>query len=186
MSGQWVCIIIDFQVTKSTDAIKRIHQEALGIFGSDFIDMVIIDGDLMCGASDLEVFHYVFVKCRNFSAHIDKLRNSTIVSGVMDDYHRPRFVPEDEINEMRHRIRKPKLGSLFEGDVVIAQDGYLKGLSGIVVCADNGLYMVMFKFYTRSFVEELNREMLEHSGNIFDNMKFPVTLNRNRRIGDSR
>ena len=180
MEDGWVCLNVDFSLTRSDFAEERVAEEIERIFRADLVDILAIGGDLVGGSDELQISHYVFVKCVNYSSHIDELRNSAMVTGVLDDYGSPRFVPEEEMDQLREGMRCSESGMLFPGDIVDIRGGYWRGLSGVILSRMNGKYNVMFKLCTTSTTEVLDRKSLTHRGNLFDMMKIPVTIGKRK------
>jgi hypothetical protein len=176
MEGSWLCLAIDIQFIRMKGMLPLLQSEVHRIFGDDFLDMVVIGEKLCEDHFEMLAENYIFVKCANYDEHIDELKRSKIVIGVLDNYDRPNFISEEEILTFQKRIeRDKKYGVLYVGDVVKVREGYLKNLKGVVVKVINdNYYDVMFKLHTRTFSEEMTRKNLEFEKNIFDKIKIPV------------
>jgi transcription antitermination factor NusG len=171
MEGQWICVNINYSYIDSSSIQREIQREVKRIFKSDILDVLIVDANFgSSGAADSD--NYVFVKCRDYRSHIVGLRESKIISGVLDDYENPHFIPELEVNGFKSSVDESKQNQLHTGDVVLILAGYLKDMYGVVLEATGpSKYDVMFKLYTRCFVRSLRKDNLVYKGNILDKIK---------------
>lgn len=182
MEAKWICISVDPQCSKGNGVRTTVEKELNNIFGKDLIDVVFVGSYLSNEYYEMQVENYIFVKCLNYYNHIEKLKQSSIIFGVLDSYDHPSYVGENEVYQFRATVKRKTTDSnitLSVGDKVEVREGYLKDLNGVVVkIISSNKCKVFFKFYTRSFVEIIWRSNLIYSGSIFEHIKFPVVYEK--------
>lgn len=122
--------------------------------------------------------HYIFVQAANYASHVNALKASHVVSGVLPSYDAPVPISPSELASFEESAEQDRLVRLYEGDIVSVTSGYLCGLKGLVVGESwgrAGFYDVFFRFCTRSFTEAVSLGALEYEGSLFDIVRSPVT-----------
>lgn len=174
MSVQWICVDINLQQTKYIGLQEKISREAERVFGSDFLDLVVVGED-----TGQEFSHTlcVFLKCRDYFSHLTELKQSPIIANVVQSFDHPHFIPSEEIARFKNSVDDFFFQELHFCDVVVIRTGYLQGLKGIVIGQiTNGKYKVFFRFYTRCFIESFSRNDLIFEKSLFSDLRFPVVL----------
>jgi len=177
---KWVCVRIDSKVMRKGGSPAVVRAEMKKVFGASLHDVVIVGDELSPDFFESTSENYVFVKCSNYFEHVDKLRRSKIVIGVLDDFDHPNFCDEGEVKRFARNVGTEEREYLY-GDLVCVREGYLKGLRGVVIrMARVGFFVVFFRLYTKSFTEELSSSNLVFEMNIRDSFRFPVTIRAKR------
>jgi len=170
--GKWICLIVNSSYCRGSH--ESLEKSICGVVGDDFIELKVLLDDNYVEDS------YAFLKCSDFSKHVQNLRKVGAIRTVLDSYANPRYLTEEEVQGVfKKEVPKGSESILIYGDVVKVTDGYLNGLTGIIYERDEeDLYRVCFKLHTRSFIDILPRSILDYESNLFDELKFPVLLCR--------
>jgi len=170
VSGSWICLLI-----RSSTERSDLFEETSSIFGDDLVDFVVVE---IPSTEDGEIeSNYGFVKCSNYYDHVDKLKRSSLVTGVLPSYESPSLIDDSEIQTFRKSsIKEKKKPSTFKkGDIVQIRRGYLRNLTGVVaeelVCKR---YRVIFQLFTKKFSSTLHASSMIFVGNLFDTYRRPI------------
>jgi len=174
MTAQWICVDVNLQQTKYTGLQEKIGKEAERIFGSDFLDLIVVGEDT---GEEFSHTLCVFLKCQNYFSHVRDLKQSPIIANVVQSFDKPHFVPSQEIKRFQVSVDGSFFQRLHFCDIVIVRSGYLQGLRGIVVSErQHDKYKVFFRFYTRCFTEIIHRNDLVFEKSLFADLRVPVVL----------
>lgn len=151
MANDWICLVVNGQYHHGDK--KKSFREINLIFGRDLIEHKTVCAPSLMATGE----YYVFVRCGNYSEHIDALSKSSAVLKVVPAYTNPHLFSEKEIDEFSGSVDAPvRERELDIGDMVLIKAGWLKSLYGeILKRLKNGKYIVAFSFYTRRFKERL-------------------------------
>lgn len=168
--NDWICLLVNPKYYRRGKEV--IELELFKVFGDDLVELrVIIDDE----STDAEEY-YAFIRCRNYQEHLSKLMNCRVIKGVLSSYDSPTYLSHEDVKGFISSINEEEIPEcLSVGDVVKVNEGYLSGLTGLVV-KDKGsmIYEVKFKFHTREFEEEIPITHLTLVDSVFDHLKIPV------------
>lgn len=162
---KWVCLMVNGAFRHGDR--KAAEKEILSIFGNDFEESRVVCNDEMVASTGE---YYMFVRCRNYGSHSDRLKGSVAVVSAVPSYEEPHWFTEKELEEFAgSTAKKDSPKELKRGDLVLVKEGYLKGLFGLVSGKDGGRrYRVCFRLYVRKFAEVLPGRVLEFVDNVLD------------------
>lgn len=167
---KWVCIRVSLAYHRGdrnavTSTIER-------IFGKDMEEVRFVCDEIMWQSGE----YYCFVKCSNYDAHIQTLKDNSLFFGVVPSCERPDWLTEDDVNQFIVSVQDAgKKADFIRGDIVNVKEGYLKNLCGLVVGRHKKKYKVSFHFCIRRFVEYLMPDSLQYMGSLFKSKRFPVS-----------
>ena len=180
MGDHWYCFLIDGHKTRGiSDLEVVIKKEVANIFGDDLVDVCIIGERVTAENFEVRSESYFFVKCKNYTDHVSRVKKSSIISFVLPSIDNPTEVPDNEVDSFIKTVsdKHSDASELNFGDTVLVKEGYLEGLYGIVLRRKKSeQYEVYFSFYTREFSDVLMRSNLVWSGTIFKHIREPVKM----------
>jgi transcription antitermination factor NusG len=175
----WICLLVNPSSFRRGREV--LESELNKIFGPDILGLRVVFGE---ERNDVEEY-YAFIRCRNYQQYISGLRNSSAIKGVLTTYDNPAYLSDADVSEFLSSIEQKDVpDNLSLGDVVKVKEGYLSGLTGIVMkSVSDSEYDVLFSFHTRKFHEKMQVSHLTLVDSIFDHLKSPVLTDNLRESG---
>jgi len=167
-SPTWYCVQFNGQRVRGIkDAEALLKKTAREIFGSDLHEVAVVGERFDDDTYESQSEGYFFVRCTNYHRYVPTIKQSVIISKVLPKTEQPEPVSEEEVASFRVRVPFAGTKEHFDvGDVVRIRKGYLENLFGIVIDNDAERYSVVFKLYTRRFVENVSRNNMIFMGNV--------------------
>jgi len=168
--SDWVCLIINPTYYRRGKSL--LDAELRKIFSDDLDEIRVVFGE---EKKDVEEY-YAFVRCSNYDNHVIEVRRSSAIRSVLPSYDAPAYLSDAEVNEFMSSIEEKNVSEyLLVGDVVKVKNGYLSGLTGLVIGESGSRdYDILFRFHTRKFEERISITNLSRTESIFENIKVPV------------
>lgn len=167
---EWICLMVNGTFHHG-DRKAALNQIAAALEG-DLIERKVVCNEHMTTSTGE---YYVFVRCLDYSSHIDALKRNAAVVSVVPSFERPHLFATKEIQTFAGSVTtSDEPDKLIRGDMVLVRDGYLKNLYGVVAGEPDGKkYKVAFSFHLRKFSENLAVTSLQLVGNVFDRNRKP-------------
>jgi len=169
-TGGWLCLMVNGAFRQGDRG--AVEKELRSVFGEDAGEMRSVCNDDMRSSTGE---YYVFVRCRGYERHVDRLSKSAAVVSVVPSSDKPHWFSDEELREFEGSVAAPRREEPREmgrGDMVLVKDGYLKNLYGVVRGkAGPRRYKVCFSLHVRKFSEILNVTVLDFVANVFRRMK---------------
>ena len=170
MTDMWLCIRVNMSYHHGdrnaiTSAINK-------IFGNDLKEMQFVCDEVMWQSGE----YFCFVRCDNYAAHIQMLKDHALFFGVIPSCDKPSWLSTDDVNKFIASVQKSTSHEKFtRGDIVSVREGYLKDLYGLIIGKHRKKYKISFHFFIRQFIEHLPADSLQFTGNLFKDKRFPIT-----------
>jgi hypothetical protein len=170
MNNEWLCIQVSLSYCRGDkDSVVSTVRK---MFGDDLKDIRLVCDDIMWLSGE----YYCFVKCSNYHSHVSSLKQNPLFLGVVPNCNNPEWLSDVEVEEFAKSVITEKESHVYRrGDVVVVRDGYLKGLTGLVIGRYRKHFRISFHLSMRNFVESLDGKSLRYIGSLFKNRRFPVT-----------
>ena len=166
----WLCLMVNGAFRQGDR--RAAEKELCSVFGEDAEEMRAVCSDDMKSSTGE---YYVFVRCRNYEKHADRISRSSAVVSVVPSAGNPHWFSDDELREFEGSVAAPRKVApreMDKGDMVLVKDGYLKNLYGVVRGkAGPRRYKVCFSLHVRKFSEILNVTVLDFVANVFQRMR---------------
>ena len=173
MAGSWICLVVS-SLFHGGDK-EALAGELCRVFGDDLEEVRIVCDEKMEASGE----YYSFIKCSNYSTHIEDAVASHAIASIVLSYEDPSYLSENEVDEFMESVTIAEASRVYViGDIVKITEGLTSGLNGLIVESGPEECLVAFSLYTRRFVETIPVTSLEYVDNVFLHLKFPVMEDR--------
>tara|TARA_R110000824_G_scaffold24779_2_gene86822 strand:- start:4799 stop:5332 length:534 start_codon:yes stop_codon:yes gene_type:complete len=160
----WVCLCGDGKSLK--DPQFNVEKETRRLFINEVDDIYIVP----VGEGE----YYILADCHDYFSHSEDIRRAKWVINILNSYDDPVFLSREEVDKFVESSRAGDSDYFNIGDAVLALDGSVSGLYGIVVaCSDNSCD-VLFRFNTTDVVKTVANHALKSMGSIFKHHKAAI------------
>lgn len=176
MGNEWIGLMINASFHHGEK--KAVPQELKRIFEDDLLEVRLVTDETMDASGE----YYCFVRCDNYSKHIDDLIRSVAVARVVPSYDKPHPFSEEDVAGFAVSIdERDAPDDFIYGDVVLATDTYLKNLYGVVIEPKAKKCRVFFRLHMRSFTPLISVTSLKWCGNVLEQMRIEPFRGRVKR-----
>jgi len=160
----WVCLCGDGRSLK--DPQFNVEKETRKLFIGEVDDIYIVP----VGEGE----YYILADCRDYFSHSEDIRRAKWVISILNSYDDPVFLSREEVDKFVESSRAGDSDYFNIGDAVLALDGAVSGLYGIVVACSDSSCDVLFRFNTTDVVKTVANHALKSMGSIFKHHKAAI------------
>ncbi len=166
MKDQWIVLMVNASFHHGDK--NAVLQEIKCIFRDDLLEVRVVTDEIM----EVSGEYYCFVRCYNYSQHIEDLVRSIAIARVVPSYENPDFLAEEDIAGFAVSIDERDAPSDFTyGDIVLVTENYLKNLYGVITEPGARKCKVFFRLHMRTFISSISVTSLKWCGNVLDQMR---------------
>lgn len=158
----WFCLVINSaSCHRNTD---KVVEEISSVLKNSASSILVVNHSDIMNTGE----YFIFIEGKNALKKRDELLNLSCVIRIISNGDNPYIFSESEVNSFRNSILKKENAISFKkGDIVFVKDGCFKNLFGLVLGEKDNKIRVLFKFYVRNFIENLEPKILRKEKSIF-------------------